>query len=114
MNLMDTRRLKPLLDSGKPATTGNYSLWRRICDWRNLTLGRLANWLGFPGTVVPMSSYDQLTNTHISVKTGLLFTIISVDGKDFYFRRFSGVYDGSGGVPKSKSGLVANRNVFSD
>lgn len=59
-------------------------------------LGSLLNWFEVPGPVKPMDIYDDLTATRVRVVTGSLFTIISVDGKDFYFHRLTGKYDGSG------------------
>ena len=54
------------------------------------------NFLGFPGFVKSLKHYDRLTNTNIEVRLGGFFTVIAVNGKDYYFRRITGKYDGSG------------------
>jgi hypothetical protein len=78
-----------------PAKDGASTLqiyFGRIREW----IGRLFNMLGAPGAVGPTEIVDQLTNRHIRITVGSLFTKISVDGRDYFFNRMSGRYDGSG------------------
>jgi hypothetical protein len=49
-----------------------------------------------PGTVRNGVINDELTGAHIEIRAGACFTRITVNGRDYYFRRFSGQYDGSG------------------
>jgi hypothetical protein len=60
------------------------------------TLGSILNLFRIPGLVKPMRAYDRLTNTQIRIAVNHLFTVISIDGNDYYFRRLDGKYDGSG------------------
>lgn len=39
---------------------------------------------------------DELTGRAIEVRVEPLFIVFSVDGRDYYFRRFSGRFDGTG------------------
>ncbi len=59
-------------------------------------LGKLLNVLGLPGLIKPLEIHDTLTNTYVQVRVSGFFTVISVDGRDFYFKRLTGEYDGSG------------------
>ena|SRR6185503_6434083 len=59
-------------------------------------LGKLATRLGFPGIVQDVDYRSQAFGTEVSVKRGSLFTVVSVNGVDVYFNRFSGKIDGVG------------------
>jgi len=59
-------------------------------------LGRILNYFHIPGFVKPTKIFDDLTKTRLEVKLSGFFTIISVDGRDYYFRRLSGKFDGTG------------------
>ena len=61
-----------------------------------MALHRGLNSLGFPGGIKDMTITDKLTGQHIEVKVGVLFTRLSVNGRDYYFRRLSGRFDGTG------------------
>lgn len=54
------------------------------------------NLLRAPGFVRPIDIQDELTGAHLKVQITTLYTIITVDGNDFYFERITGKYDGSG------------------
>ncbi len=67
--------------------------------WRGrvITLiGRLLNNCRVPGVIADAVVDDKLTGQHIEIATGPLFTRLSVNGRDYYFRRLTGEYDGSG------------------
>lgn len=79
----------------EPAKTGA-GLWT-IWKWRaRILFDRILNRLGFPGTIQNAAIDDLVTGQKIRVSVGVLFTKISVDGRDYYFDRLSGRYDGSG------------------
>src|SRR5436309_14944377 len=59
-------------------------------------VGRCLLWLRIPGLVRPVEYYDEVSGIRLSVRTSLLFTKISINGRDFYFRRLSGQFDGTG------------------
>jgi hypothetical protein len=69
------------------------TIWK--CRFR-MFLARTANRVGIPGFIQPKILDDPVTGQHIEIRLGLLFTVVSVDGRDYYFRRFSGKYDGTG------------------
>jgi hypothetical protein len=75
-----------------------------------IALGNALN-LFAPGFVRPVDCYDQLTRTHLKIEVCTLFTIISVDGRDYYFYRLTGGYDGSG---MSADGYAKLHNVSVD
>lgn len=79
-------------EAPKGGATWQVIVWERIKQ----RAGYLFNSLGVPGFVKPTKVYDRLTNTHIEVRLGGSFTVVSVGGKDYYFRRFTGEYEGSG------------------
>jgi hypothetical protein len=57
---------------------------------------RLLNRLGVPGAIQEATIDDHLTGQQVSVHVGTLFTRISVNGRDYYFHRLSGKFDGTG------------------
>lgn len=85
----------PYFQGGKPAKMGA-SRWTITKESIKQRMGFLLNFLRIPGLVRPIKVYDRLTNTHIEVRLGGFFTVVSVDGKDYYFQRLTGKYDGSG------------------
>ena len=54
------------------------------------------NRIGVPGAVQDIEIKDAVTGQEIQIKTGLFFTRITVNGRDYYFRRLSGKFDGTG------------------
>lgn len=58
--------------------------------------GRLLQRLKIPGAVTDTIIEDGLTAQRIEVKVGVLFTRISVNGRDYYFDRVTGLFDGTG------------------
>lgn len=59
-------------------------------------IGRFLNWIGVPGTVSNARLHDDVTGQEIEILVNALFTRISINGRDHYFHRFNGKYDGSG------------------
>jgi hypothetical protein len=85
----------PTRSAAKVASTGAgaYAVWKgRAKGW----FCRLLNRLGVPGAVQETAIEDGLTGQSIHVHVGVLFTRISVNGRDFYFHRLSGRLDGTG------------------
>jgi len=64
----------------------------RLKQW----FGYVLNFLHIPGFVKHIKVYDRLTNTNIEIRLDGFFTVVSINGKDFYFHRLSGEFDGSG------------------
>jgi hypothetical protein len=60
------------------------------------TAHRLLNRLGVPGAVAPLAYRDAVTGCTLTVDVGVFFTRISVDGRDYYFDRVTGRFDGTG------------------
>lgn len=52
--------------------------------------------LGVPGAVQPWEYTDALTGQHVQVRTSALFTILTINGRDYYFSRLTGRFDGTG------------------
>ncbi|MFZ3322359.1 MAG: hypothetical protein WA190_08315 [Usitatibacter sp.] len=61
------------------------------------SLGRFLNRAKVPGAVSETTIKDSLTGQELQISVGVLFTRISVNGRDFYFDRVSGKYGGAGG-----------------
>jgi hypothetical protein len=59
-------------------------------------LGRVANWLHLPAPIQSTEIYDRSTGQHIAVTVGDLLVRLTVDGRDFYFHRITGRFDGTG------------------
>lgn len=61
----------------------------------------LGKWLAYmraPGFVRATEVTDPVSGQTISIAVGPLFTRLTVNGRDFYFSRFSGKFDGTGGA----------------
>lgn len=88
--------LKPPQRSQEETPTevaGRISRWKfGIKEW----IGRILNRLGVPGAIQDAVIDDGFTGQHVSIQVGTLFTRISVNGRDYYFRRMSGRFDGTG------------------
>jgi hypothetical protein len=56
----------------------------------------MAEKLRLPGAIRDSMVEDEATGQRIEVRVGRLFTRISINGRDFYFDRFSGRFDGTG------------------
>ena len=72
-------------------------------DWRDRWIsraqeytGRILNALRVPGMVSHTVYDDPLTGEHIEVTITALFTVFSISGRDYYFRRIGGRFDGTG------------------
>jgi hypothetical protein len=59
-------------------------------------LGFLLNRLGIPGFVGDIDYRSRKLHAHVRVRRRRLFTIVSVNGLDVYFRRLTGRLDGVG------------------
>lgn len=64
----------------------------RLIQW----VGGLFNKNSIPGFIQPINYRDPVSGYHIEIKITPLFTKLSVNGRDFYFKRFSGRFDGTG------------------
>jgi hypothetical protein len=58
--------------------------------------GQLLKSLRIPGAVQDHHITDPVNNQTIDISVGALFTKISVNGRDYYFHRVTGKYDGAG------------------
>lgn len=59
-------------------------------------IGGALNRIMVPGAVRPMVYDDPVTGDRIQVNTDSLFTVLTVNGRDYYFKRLSGRFDGTG------------------
>lgn len=74
-----------------------------------LYLGRLLNLAGYPALVRECEYRSHALNTVVRVKKLELFTLVSVNGVDVYFNRFTGAIDGVGTNPGAGCTLDAVR-----
>jgi len=64
-----------------------------------LYFGGLVNLAGFPAFVRECEYRSHALNADVKVKKLELFTLVSVNGLDVYFNRFTGAIDGVGANP---------------
>jgi len=84
-----------IIDKPRPAAHGASRL--AIYRWRLFELaGRCLNRMGIAGAVKDIQIDDAFTGQKITIQVGELFTRLTVDGRDYYFNRVSGKYDGTG------------------
>ena len=70
--------------------------WSRLRQCFRECFNRLANRLGVPGGIQSMEINDDVSCQRLVIKVGLFFTCISINGRDYFFNRFSGKFDGTG------------------
>ena len=58
-------------------------------------IGRLANLAGLPGAVQAMTIDDAFAGK-VEIRVSPSFTVVSINGRDLYFWRLSGKFDGTG------------------
>ena len=77
-------------------TYSPYTAHRRLKDWvQSLVFGLLGT-LRFPGLIKPLVYKDAVTGDFLQIETRKRFTVLSVNGRDYYFRRWTGKFDGTG------------------
>jgi len=81
--------------AGSPLAAGA-SRWTVACGRMRAAFGRLLNVLRLPGAVRDLKVIDSVTGQQLEIRVEPLFTRISVDGRDYYFGRISGRFDGTG------------------
>src|SRR5262245_5409935 len=62
-------------------------------------LGAVLNRVGTPGAIQNTSVHDEVTGQQLSVAVSNLYVRVSVDGRDYYFDRITGRFDGTGSSP---------------
>ena len=79
----------------RPARGG--ATWLEIRAWRlRQWLGRMLNSFRAPGAIRDVEVQDALTGQRLAVSVGELFVCVNVNGRDYYFDRFTGRFDGTG------------------
>jgi hypothetical protein len=97
MSVEDTKDLIkfPVERTGHPARGGasiRDVMALRLRAW----FGSLANRLGLPGAIQPVDIEDRVTGQRLAVTVGTMLVRVTVNGRDFYFNRITGRFDGTG------------------
>lgn len=58
--------------------------------------GKILGQANAPGLIAPTTISDSYSGQRIEVKVGIICTRISVNGRDYYFSRLSGKFNGTG------------------
>lgn len=58
-------------------------------------IGKFLNWIGYPGMVSAIKETTPNGDT-IEIRNSSLYTIITANGRDYFFFRMSGKFDGTG------------------
>ena len=58
--------------------------------------GKILTSLRIPGTIRDFHINDPVSHQNMDIRVGDLFTKITVNGRDYYFHRFTGKFDGTG------------------
>ena len=89
---MQMRTLRLVVPHTSAGATRRQILWFRVRS----VIGRWVTRHGFPGAISATEFRDDVTGDLIKVTVGESFTVISVSGRDYYFDRFTGRFDGTG------------------
>lgn len=90
---MNVSAFRPRVSSAS-ATGRNW--WPNLRLRMDEALGRWLNRHTVPGAVQPMTYRDELTGQSVEVAVSALYTVLTINGRDYYFRRLSGRFDGTG------------------
>jgi len=84
-----------ILQMPRPAEFGatRWQIWRSRAV---AAFGALCNRAGLAGAVRNCEIEDDLSGQSLKIRTTPRFTLISVNGRDYYFHRLSGRFDGTG------------------
>jgi len=77
-------------------TEGQASRLARLRARGRQLVGSVLSHLHVPGAIADAEIDDEVSGHRIEVKTEGLFTRIRVNGRDFYFDRITGRFDGTG------------------
>lgn len=64
----------------------------RISQYVGELLGRVR----VPGVIASTTVNDSFSGQRLEIRVGTIYTRISVNGRDYYFGRLSGKFDGTG------------------
>lgn len=79
-----------------PTKSSPYHLGRRIKDTILQIPLLLIKLFRLPGFVQPLDYADKVTGDRIRVRVGKGYTIISVNHRDYWFKRTTGAFGGTG------------------
>ena len=82
-------------ESASPQS-GTYTLWQRWKDAAALALGRAASAARIPGAVQPFDYADSVTGDRVRIRVEAGHTVIAVNSREYWFRRWSGAFAGTG------------------
>ena len=85
-----TRRERPV---GTSSGANALDIWLRRMRG---VLCRICNRVGVPGAIQDATIDDPLSGQHIEVAVQQDFVKLTVNGRDYYFDRISGKFDGTG------------------
>jgi hypothetical protein len=88
MSVLPFRPRQPMTSPATP--------WLRLRSAAYEYAHHLLNRLGVPGAIRTMRHHDPLTGHAFAVHVGLYYTTVTVDGRDYYFDRLTGAFDGTG------------------
>ena len=77
-------------------TDSPYSMRRRLVDTANQLLDWVLRRVNAPGFVRPLDFADQVTGDRIRIRITGRFTVFTVNNREYWFRRGSGMFDGTG------------------
>ena len=91
----------------RPPATGA-TRWQIARGRAREAVGRLLGRVGAPGAIANATIADPVTGQEIEIRVGHLLTRVTVNGRDYYFDRLSGRYDGTGsGCASRPSGCTS-------
>jgi hypothetical protein len=83
------------MDSQEPQTS-RFGPVRRIKDGVRQTPAVLYSILELPGLVQPIDYADVVTGDRVRIQVGKRYTVIAVNRREYWFRRLTGAFDGTG------------------
>lgn len=80
----------------KPAKSG-FASWVGKLTWKiRVCFYSFLDFIHFPGIIKCFEHKDLVTGQQLKIHVGFFFVKITIDGRDYYFRRLSGKFDGTG------------------
>lgn len=78
----------------RPLSTGGRTVFSRMRERLRALLGFFL--MALPGWIREVEIDDEVSGQHLTVSVSPWFTRLTINGRDFYFDRLTGRFDGTG------------------
>jgi len=85
-----------ITNTGSPAKFCRATILTKRKDNLRIFFGKFLSKIKFPAILREFKYEDLITGQTIEIKPHILYTIITINSRDYYFYRINGKFDGTG------------------